>query len=106
MGGELFLAKGFLALSHKRKYRPPPRQLFFFHLEEHPLGGNFSNFKKKLHIGTFFIDPQIFFFKISKNHNFLPKNILLGEVYFFLLFFFFFQPLRGKKKKKKKKKKK
>ena len=45
----------------------PPLDDFFYHLEEHPLGVNFSNFKKKLHIGTFFIDPQSLEFFLIKN---------------------------------------
>ena len=45
----------------EKEIQAPPRQLFFYHLEEHPLGGNFSDFQKKLIIGTFFIDPQSFF---------------------------------------------
>ena len=34
---------------------------FFFYLKEHPLRGNFRNFKKILSMAIFFIDPQSFF---------------------------------------------
>ena len=49
-----------LVVSHKRQYRPPPKD--FFYLKEHPLGGSFRNFEQNLSMESFFIDPQSFFF--------------------------------------------
>ena len=63
----------------------------FFYLKEPPLRGNFSDFKKKLLIGTFFIDPQKVKLKISKNHS-------TFNIQHFCLRFSLFHSLSNRKK--------